>query len=63
MKYVLILVLFPTWSQVGYETHITYENMQECNIALSQINMDRDHFKVCVPHDQEFWYYGKKKDQ
>lgn len=60
MKFVLIFVLYPTWSQFGVERHIDFQSMEDCSVALEQMKTDRDGYKVCVPKDQEFWHYKKE---
>ena len=57
MKWVLILVLFQTAWQGGSERHIVFETREDCKIALAEFSPERDHFKLCVPQDQEFWHY------
>lgn len=57
MKWVLILVVFPTTWHHGTENHVQYPTSQECDAARDAIKMQRDHLAVCVPEDQEFWYY------
>lgn len=61
MKYVLIILIFPTTWQPGTEQHITFPDKLGCDTVRATIHPERDHMVYCVPEGQDSWTYENQR--